>query len=599
MTSAAASAQPIIQSPANASSPDGGGADHPHRPVLPAVRRLARLVASELDAATLARSLAGLLLEIFDLSRATVALEEHQRVRFVVTALRGRGRLLEPDEAIATALRSLDGGRRIVLRADDVLSPDHVAPESKPLLDALRAQAESAGDERADRDAALVPVHNHQGRCVGRLLLVTAPDAPFTAHDLELADACADQVSVGIERARVLERLADWTHGLQALLAFSAAINRHREAPVLIRHLVEHAGQFLEAQGGLAGLREERERGPCMVSTAYWTDNAWHDDERAWWQGEGIPGHLLDSEFPCLVDDYRNDPRADEDYRRRYGVRFALSVPIKNSAGQPVGFFELHRGDRQQPFSWQDAAFLESLANTTAVAIENVQLIDQLEIKSRQVRVLSAENVNRQEEERRHISRELHDEAGQALVGIKLGLEVMARRLPQDPDEMREQLALLSGEVNRATQQLKNLAQRIRPPALDRLGLDMALQQLADELSSRGLQVELALSLSPERLPEDVETALFRIAQEALTNTALHARARAVHIALEVDVEGIMLTIADDGVGFEPAAVADDGLGLLGMRERVAMLGGSFHIESGPGTGTHLVVSIHQLLEEP
>lgn len=293
-----------------------------------------------------------------------------------------------------------------------------------------------------------------------------------------------------------------------------------------------------------------------------------------------------------MVEDYAGDPRGEERYRERYGVRYAVSVPIKSSADRPVGFFELHRGAARQPFTWQDAAFLDSLANTTAVAIENLQLVDQLELKSREVRSLSAGNVQRLEEERLHISRELHDEAGQALVGIKLGLEVMARLQPQEPAALRRQLAELTSEVHHATHQIKNLAQRLRPPALDRLGLDMALQQLAGEFSGRGLPVELSVSLGLERLPQDVETALFRIAQEALTNTALHSEAGQARITLEADIEQISLAVADDGVGFDADDLQGGGLGLLGMRERVAMLGGDFRIETRPGEGTRLEVTV-------
>ncbi|MEM8996293.1 MAG: GAF domain-containing protein [Acidobacteriota bacterium] len=559
------------------------------RSVTEVVGRLARLARVELDTAELARGLAPMLLDVFARSRATVALEDHRRVSFAVTATRGSDRLVDPDDAMARVLRSLDGRQQVVIRA---VGPGDAPRNAHPLAQALRDAGLTAAGE-----TALIPVRNHQERCVCQMLLVARAGRVFSPADLELAETFADQVSVGIERARVLGRLGEWTRGLQALLAFSAEINRQRDAPVLIRHLVEHAGHFLEAEGGLSGLREEDEHGPHMVSTGYWTGGAWREGIRRWRHGEGVPGHLLASEFPCLVDDYRRDPRADEAYRERYGVRFAISVPIKSSAGTPVGFFELHRGARQQPFTWQDAAFLESLANTTAVAIENVQLVDQLEVKSRQVRSLSAENVNRLEEERRYISRELHDEAGQALVGIKLGLQVLARRQPQETEALRDQLAELSIEVNRATQQIKNLAQRLRPPALDRLGLDMALQQLADEFSGRGLSVKLTLSLSSERLPEEVETALFRIAQEALTNTALHGDAREVRIALEADVEQIRLSIADDGVGFDGDADRGGGLGLLGIRERVAILGGELTIDTGPGSGTRLEVTVRQPAE--
>ncbi|MCG8456000.1 MAG: GAF domain-containing sensor histidine kinase, partial [Holophagales bacterium] len=303
-------------------------------------------------------------------------------------------------------------------------------------------------------------------------------------------------------------------------------------------------------------------------------------------------------EFPYLCDDYSEDPRGDRDLHRRFGIGSAVSVPIKDARDRTVGFFELHRSGEPDPFTWQDVTFLESLANTTAVAIDKARLLDELEVKSARIRNLSAENVNRWEEERRHIARELHDEAGQALVGIRLGLEVMARRLTGEAASVREQIGDLGRQVDQATRQIKDLAQRLRPPTLDRLGLDTALQQLAEEYSERtGLRVELSLASMPERLPAAVETSFFRIAQEALTNVVSHAEASRARLCLEADVEQIVLTIDDDGRGFSLETITP-GLGLLGMQERVDMLGGDFRVESDAGRGTRIRVVLAQSTSE-
>ncbi|MEO1370535.1 MAG: GAF domain-containing protein, partial [Acidobacteriota bacterium] len=254
-----------------ADSPSEEAAEAPRRSVTEVVGRLARLARVELDAAELARALAPMLVETFGLTRATVALEEHRRVSFAVTATRDGDRLVDPDDAMARVLRSLDGRQRVLVRPGDDPEKAH------PLAQALRDAGLTAAGE-----AALVPVRNHQERCVCQMLLVAGPGRRFSPADLELAETFADQVSVGVERARVLGRLDEWTRGLQALLAFSAEINRQRDAPVLIRHLVEHAGHFLEAEGGLSGLREEDGHGPAMVSTGYWTEGAWREEIRRW-----------------------------------------------------------------------------------------------------------------------------------------------------------------------------------------------------------------------------------------------------------------------------------------------------------------------------
>ncbi|MFN8667390.1 MAG: histidine kinase [Gemmatimonadaceae bacterium] len=198
-----------------------------------------------------------------------------------------------------------------------------------------------------------------------------------------------------------------------------------------------------------------------MVSRARWHHGAWQEAPRRWVRQEGLPGYVLENEFPYLAGDYREDRLADEELRR--DVRYALCVPIKNPEHAVLGFFELYRGDSGQPFSWHDAAFLESLANTTAVSIENARLVRELAAKNDEIRTLSAHHVNRLEAERQHIARELHDEAGQALVGVKLSLQAMAHAVPDSLPAIKEPLAQLRNEVNRATARLRTLARRLRP----------------------------------------------------------------------------------------------------------------------------------------
>jgi signal transduction histidine kinase len=267
-------------------------------------------------------------------------------------------------------------------------------------------------------------------------------------------------------------------------------------------------------------------------------------------------------------------------------------VPIRNNEHVVLGFFELHRREGGTPFTWHDAAFLESLANTTAVAIENARLADALAAKNAEVRALSAHHVTRLEEERQHIARELHDEAGQALVGVKLSLQAMARAVPETSSALREPLDQLRAQVNEATSRLRTIARRLRPPTLDQLGLHDALGQLAQEAGDRGgFVVSLDLASLPARLSPAMETALFRITQEALTNATNHARAEHVEITLGLCDRYLYLRIADDGCGFDPTAHSG-GLGLLGVRERVGMFGGECEVSSTVGQGTVLLVKV-------
>jgi len=206
-----------------------------------------------------------------------------------------------------------------------------------------------------------------------------------------------------------------------------------------------------------------------------------------------------------------------------------------------------------------------------------------------------------QESERSRISRELHDRLGQDLTGLNLGLQALRRKSPASAQGELTRLEQLCRQLMR---DIHRLAWELRPTALDDLGLDQALQRYVSDWSgSADIPVDFhGPGPKPDRLPLEVETVLYRVTQEALANIARHANARRVSILLENRAGAVSLIIEDDGRGFDVDALmgADDGegrLGLLGMQERVALVGGSFQIESSPGAGTTLFVRL--ILETP
>jgi signal transduction histidine kinase len=217
---------------------------------------------------------------------------------------------------------------------------------------------------------------------------------------------------------------------------------------------------------------------------------------------------------------------------------------------------------------------------------------EDLALKTEQIRALSADHLTRLEEERRHIAREVHDESGQALVAIKMALQVLALRLPEDRPELRKELDVLRQQVNESVGQLKDLARRLRPPTLDPLGLGKAIAQLGSEHQNRtGMTTHLKIDPELPRLPETVEIAIYRIAQEGLTNAIKHAEATQVWLQLHANEFGVEFSFRDDGRGFDPAA-KHSGLGLLGMQERAAMLDSKVVISSKRDEGTELSVLI-------
>jgi signal transduction histidine kinase len=197
-----------------------------------------------------------------------------------------------------------------------------------------------------------------------------------------------------------------------------------------------------------------------------------------------------------------------------------------------------------------------------------------------------------EETERGRISRELHDRLGQDLTALKLGMQVLAKQRPCPP-VVRGRIGKLEGLIDTLMRDIHRLAWELRPAALDDFGLEMALRRYADEWAAlSGVPVDFhSQGVTAQRLAPELETTLYRITREALTNVFRHAHARRVSVLLERRADYVSLIVEDDGQGFDGAATlgapATQGkLGLLGMRERATLAGGSVAIESNPGAGT-------------
>ncbi|MCU0507740.1 MAG: PAS domain S-box protein [Anaerolineae bacterium] len=237
--------------------------------------------------------------------------------------------------------------------------------------------------------------------------------------------------------------------------------------------------------------------------------------------------------------------------------------------------------------------FYEALGRELGTAIQNALLFNEVKAARERAQALARRLVDAQEAERRHIALELHDEAAQVLMGMKLGLSVLEREAASAGGVIL-QVGELRKMADAVLDTLRNLAMDLRPASLDHLGLAEAIRQYAETIAEKhGLAVDFEATGAGERLPANVENALYRIAQEALANVVRHARASRVDILLEQGKRRVLLMIEDDGIGMRPAEGmqgANGHLGLIGIRERVEMLGGTMRIESEPGAGTTLVV---------
>ena len=282
------------------------------------------------------------------------------------------------------------------------------------------------------------------------------------------------------------------------------------------------------------------------------------------------------------------------------GVRSCSSVPLVVD-GKTIGAINLLRAQpgRLRP---EHQEIARQVADSLAVAFQNARLLEQVQGSRDQLQHLSRRLVEAQENERRTIARELHDEAGQSLTGLKLELGFVAHDT-QCPPPLAARIDELGRTVDDVMVGLHRLAVNLRPVSLDRLGLVAAASQLSATFERQtGLHVDLVVmgledpaepDSYSQRLPALTETTIYRVIQEAMTNVARHAKATRVGLILERDLERALAIIEDDGAGFDvDAAMACGRLGLVGMRERTEMLGGKLTIESRPGSGTTVYAEI-------
>jgi len=213
---------------------------------------------------------------------------------------------------------------------------------------------------------------------------------------------------------------------------------------------------------------------------------------------------------------------------------------------------------------------------------------------------VAAQILRAQEEERKRIARELHDETSQSLTSIVVSLEAVEQQLGPEPIEgaLVDRLRHTKEIAQRTLDETRRLMFDLRPSVLDDLGLVPALRWfMTQRVQPAGLTTEFQASGLEGRLSEELETAFFRIMQEAITNTVKHARAKSIQVRLVQEQDRIVGTVTDDGHGFHPVHVAgrtekDRGLGLFGMQERAALVGGTVQIESAPGRGTTVRVTV-------
>jgi signal transduction histidine kinase len=418
-----------------------------------------------------------------------------------------------------------------------------------------------------------------RGVVYGDLYLAEKEGGEFTEGDEEIVTLLAAQTGLTIEKVQIHEGATHWIRQLEALDELTGSVLEERDLARLLELVAHRLRDLVGARGVLISLPASS--GGLRVVVA---------------EGEGL-ADLVGYEVPSesrhartftrgkseRIDSLLADPEVDQVLAGRVGAVAALFVPLIFHDRAIGIIYAFNKDGPDVRFTDDDVRLAEALGTRAALAIHLSERVARETVDA----ILEA-----QEAERSRIARELHDETGSALTSVLLGLAAIdgAATLP----EARQASAALRSKARSALENVGRLAFAIRPPALDEFGLAPALKDLSGRLEEQGgPKVELEIDLpAGARLPSKLETTIFRITQEALTNVVKHAEATSVRVAIACRERSVVLTVEDDGRGFSEGRQADGGFGLVGMRERVASVNGALHIESKSGAGTRLAVEL-------
>lgn len=389
---------------------------------------------------------------------------------------------------------------------------------------------------------------------------------------------------------------------LEALSAIAAASSQSLDLESVLKSALDKTLQVMGVEGG--GIYLLDDEGQVLTTAAHrgMSPELVKGIDRLQ-LGEGFSGRVAQSGEPLVVRDLSTDPRLTRVVAREEGFHSMASVPLA-SRGKVVGtLFAATKGYRE--FSNQDIQLLTSIGLQIGVAVQNARLyqrereaLERSRASEEQMRFYVQHISGAQEDERKRIAQELHDDTAQILLIISRRLDALATSEDGLPEETIRHLEALRELTGTALQGVRRFSRALRPPVLDDLGLVPALEGMVTEVSGQSqMEVTMEVSGDQRRLSSQTELALYRVTQEALRNVEKHSGASQVLLAMEFGESSVLVTVTDNGKGFQiPKAIADlpktGRLGVIGMRERAELVGGTLDLWSEPGKGTTVVVDV-------
>jgi signal transduction histidine kinase len=436
-----------------------------------------------------------------------------------------------------------------------------------------------------------------RGEAYGNLYLTEKAGAQDFSEDDETAvTILADWAAIAIENARLYrhadERRQDLeraVRGLEVTTAIARAVGGETDIDRVLELIVKRARALVEARGLMILLQEGDELVVAAIAGEI-PDTA--QGQRVDKDGT-IAAEVLATGAPARVPLIAIN-QAAASRQVGFDAQSALVVPLV-FRGVTLGVLSAYDRLRDGPqFGRDDEELMLSFAASAATAVHTARSVTEDRLR------MAIEGA---EQERTRWARELHDETLQGLGGLQLLLSSALRQ--RDPERREQAVRETLEHVSHEIDNLRNLITELRPAELDELGLESALESLAHRRGEQGLRAELDVDLgtghggAPRRLDPQVESTVYRLVQEALSNAAKHADAERVSVQVSMRAHAVEVVVRDNGRGFDPAEPSA-GFGLVGMRERVALVGGSFDVESGPGgTTVRAVLPVSELVAGP
>ncbi|MFC1941777.1 HAMP domain-containing protein [Chloroflexota bacterium] len=461
----------------------------------------------------------------------------------------------------------------------------------KTILKPLFLLSESA--QRLSRGEYSERVTNSKGDEIGMLAQSfneMAESVEQRNRDLEKSHMELSSLNLGLE-----DKIGQRTKETSALNAVLTIINQSSDEKKMLRIILSSILDEAELDVGMIHMIDIKSNE--LVCICYQGLTAWFAAKLMKVKiGEHIQGKVFQSKEMIVVNDCNHDDVTEVIIGKKGNFRSCISLPIK-SQGIVLGTLSLASCTSER-FNTETVRLLKAISEAICIAVEKTRATYSLEEAKRILEQVLERLISAQEEERRRIARELHDAASQSLAAVALNLETIANDLPEKYHDTRERLALLKEQAIETMGSIRELALELRPAILDDLGLARAIKSYAkDYLGKRGIDINVNVNGSGQKLPAYSETMLFRIAQEALTNIVKHAEASQVNVELSFNASNAIMRVEDNGKGFDSKSLLNganlrQSVGVYSMSERAMLLGGTFKIESEVGKGTFIYVEI-------